>query len=322
MPDRNGVIDTLDEPVAAARTSEPRFVALVNARAGEVLQRGEAAFADSIVAGFRKSAIDCEVRFVPPKHLPSAIESALDKEPDALLVAGGDGTVNLVLQQLIAAEVPVGLLPLGTLNLLARDIGLEGTLDDVVAQLSQVQAEFVDLGEVNGRLFHSNAGLGFFARMAREREDARHLVPSSKRLGFAIAALRSVWFHSSIAIELSADGVTKTYEADALLVTNNHFEGKDWRREALNTGKLEVHMLKAAGMMARVRAAIAVYRGTWRDLPHLQSFTTDAVTVRRHGRSRSTIALDGEIHRVSNPIRFRSKPGAIELISGRPGVQS
>lgn len=316
------VIEPSDASVSRTGAGHLQFVALVNARAGEVLQRGEAAFADSIAAGFRKSGIDCEVRFVAPKKLPSAIEAALDEEPDALLVAGGDGTVNLLLPQLIASDVPVGLLPLGTLNLLARDIGLEGNLDDIVSHLSRLHARFVDLGEVNGRLFHSNAGLGFFARMAREREDARHLVPSSKTLGFMLAAMRAIWFHRPISIEVTVNGVAQTHEADALLVTNNHFEGSPWHRDRLDTGMLEVHMLKAAGRTQRIRAALAVYRGTWRDLPHLQSFTTDAVTVRRRGRSRSTIALDGEIYRVSNPIRFRSKPAAIELIGGRRETQS
>jgi diacylglycerol kinase family enzyme len=293
-----------------------RFIALVNARAGEVLQSGREAFAEAIVKGFEPCGVVCDVRFVSPRRLARAVGTAIAEKPDALLVAGGDGTINRLLDDLQKADIPVGLLPLGTLNLLARDVGLEGGLAAILPRLAQLDVRHIDLASVNEHLFHSNAGLGFFARMAREREEARHRIPSSKKLGFVLAALRSIWLHRPVTIDITVDGVVETYEADALLVTNNHFDGSEWRRGALDAGMLELHMLQAAGFVARLRAAAAVYRGTWRALPHLRSVTASSVTVRRRGRSRSTIALDGEIYRVGNPIRFSSKPAALELITG------
>ncbi len=291
------------------------FIAVVNARAGEVLQSGQSAFGEAIIRTFDKIGVSCDVRFVKPRKLGEAVDAAIRSAPDALLVAGGDGTVNRLLPHLAAARIPVGLLPLGTLNLLARDIGLEGKLDDILVQLSRTQTRTVDLGEVNGHLFHSNAGLGFFARMAREREGARQFIPFSKMLGFLLAAVRSVWLHRPITVDLTVDGVVQTCVTDALLVTNNHFHGSEWRRDRLDTGTLEVHMLQSAGFWARARAAIAVYRGTWRALPHLTSLTVSSLTVRRRGRSRSTLALDGEVYTVRNPIRFQSKPAALKLIT-------
>ena len=313
-------IQVMTSPAASPREAgdRPNFIAVVNARAGEVLQSGQSAFGDAIVQAFDKIGVSCDVRFVKPRNLAQAVDEAVRSGPDALLVAGGDGTVSRLLPHLAAAGIPVGLLPLGTLNLLARDIGLEGPLEDMLAQLARVQPAMVDLGEVNGNLFHSNAGLGFFARMAREREGARQAIPFSKMLGFTLAAVRSVWLHRPITIDLTVDGVIQTCVADALLVTNNHFHGSEWRRDRLDTGTLEVHMLQAAGFWARARAAIAVYRGTWRALPHLTSMTVTTLTVRRRGRSRSTMALDGEVYRMRNPIRFQSKPAALELIAGTP----
>jgi diacylglycerol kinase family enzyme len=296
------------------RSPPRRFIALVNSRAGEVLQRGEKAFAMAIVDGFRPFGVSCEVRFQSPRKLPKALELALASRADAVIVAGGDGTVNHLLPALARAAVPVGLLPLGTLNLLARDVGLTGSLTDMLEQLARLNMRQVDLGEVNGHFFHSNAGLGFFARMAHARENARRLVPFSKMLGFGIAVVRSLWGHRPISIDLVVGDHRETHVADALLVTNNHFEGADWRRERLDAGLLEVHMLRATGIWGRLQAAIAVYRGNWRDLPHLQSRASTGVTVHRRGRARSTIALDGEIYRVRNPISFQCRPGALALI--------
>ncbi len=312
-------IRVLDGPSSGmAQEVRRTFIAVVNARAGEVLQSGEAKFRDLIVGAFDKVGVDCEVRLVKPRKLDAAVRKAVESKPDALLVAGGDGTVSRLLPHLVAARMPVGLLPLGTLNLLARDIAIEGSLEDMIAHLARLKRVMVDLGDVNGHFFHSNAGLGFFARMAWEREGSRKSMPFSKMTGFTTAALRSIWRHRPITIDLTLDGVVTTCVADALLVTNNRFHGSEWRRDSLETGQLEVHLLQAAGMAARIRAAIAVYRGTWRDLPHLTSMSASALTVRRIGRSGSTVALDGEIHNVKNPMRFRSIPAALELIKGAP----
>jgi diacylglycerol kinase family enzyme len=293
-----------------------RFIALVNARAGEVLQRGQEAFASAITEGFSALGVECDVRFVSPRKLAGAMASALAAKPDAVLIAGGDGTVNHLLEHLTGADAPIGLLPLGTLNLLARDIGLTGALADMLPALARMQVRRVDLGEVNGNLFHSNAGLGFYVRMAKAREHARHMVPFSKILGLMIASLRSVWAHRPITVDILVDGHVETHLADAVLVTNQHFDGADWRRDRLDTGLLEIHMLRATGLWGRLRAGISVYRGTWRSLPHLQSRSASSITVRRHGRARSTITLDGEVYRVRNPMHFRSRPGALGLICG------
>jgi diacylglycerol kinase family enzyme len=298
----------------AAARPKPRFIALVNARAGEVLQRGQEAFGAAITDGFRALGVDCEVRFVPPRRMAGALRRADAGKPDAVLIAGGDGTVNHLLEHLTEVDAPIGLLPLGTLNLLARDLGLSGPIADILPQLARLSLRRVDLGEVNGELFHSNAGLGFYVRMARAREHARRTLPFSKILGLAVASFRSVWAHRPVAVDITVDGQVETHLADAVLVTNHHFEGADWRRARLDTGLLEIHMLRATGLLGRLRAGIAVYRGTWRSLPHLESRSASSITVRRHGRSRSTITLDGEVYRVRNPMHFRSRTGALRLV--------
>jgi diacylglycerol kinase family enzyme len=303
------------EKQASQAPARRRFIALVNSRAGEVLQRGEESFASAITDGFAPLGVDCEVRFVSPRRMAGALKTAEAERPDAVLVAGGDGTVNHLLGPMAAAAVPIGLLPLGTLNLFARDLGLSGAIPDMLPHLARLGIRRVDLGDVNGNLFHSNAGLGFYVRMARAREHARHLVPFSKILGHTIASFRSLWGHRPIAIDITVDGHRETHLADAVLVTNQHFDGADWRRERLDTGLLEIHMLQATGLWGRLKAGLAVYRGTWRSLPHLTSRSASSITVRRHGRLRSTITLDGEVYRVRNPIHFESRPGALRLIA-------
>lgn len=295
------------------------IVVVVNARAGEVLQRGEAAFTRDIAELFRTHGIEADIRPVMPQMLDRAVGDAVRERPGAVLVAGGDGTVSRLLPKLAVSGVPVGILPLGTLNMLARDLGFTGEVEEDINRLVTAQPVRIDLGEINGMLFHTNAGLGYFGAMARAREEARRIVPFSKRLGYGIAALRTLLGSRPVAVELELDGVPVLEHADAVLITNNRFVEQPWRRETIDAGMLEVHMLRAGGVVPRLQAALAVLRGTWRELPNLRSLCAKEIVIRRAGRGPSTVSIDGELHRMSNPIRIVSRPGALNVLrAGTP----
>lgn len=305
----------LEEPAATSGgIMRGGVIVVVNARAGEVLQRGEDAFRRDIEEGFRTHGIDADVRTVAPQALDRAVGDAVRQRPGAVVVAGGDGTVSRLLPKLAVSGVPIGILPLGTLNMLARDLGFAGKAAEDIGRLVSAQPVTIDLAEINGMLFHTNAGLGFFGAMARAREDARRIVPFSKRLGYGIAAVRTLLGSRPVAVELELDGVPLLEHADAVLITNNCFVEKPWRREVLDAGMLEVHMLRANGVVSRLQAAIAVLRGTWRDLPNLRSLCAREIIVRRKGRRHSTVSIDGELHRMTNPIRLVARPKALNVL--------
>lgn len=293
------------------------IVVVVNARAGEVLQRGAEAFTRDIAERFGTLGIRADVRSVPPGSLDRAVGDAVRQRPGAVIVAGGDGTVSRLLPKLAVSGVPVGILPLGTLNLLAADLGFTGRVEEDVPSLADAEPVTIDLGVCDGTLFHSNAGLGYFGAMARAREDARRIAPFSKRLGYGMAALRTLLASRPVTVELEIDGVPVLEHADAVLVTNNRFLAQTRQRETIAEGLLEVHMLRAGGIVSRLQAALAVLRGTWRDLPNLRSLCAREIVVRRPGRRQSTVSIDGELRRVSNPIHLASRPGALRVLRAR-----
>ncbi len=301
------------------KVSDPKVIVVVNRRAGEVLQAGEERFRSEIMAGFSRAGLSADVRLVNPRQLNEAIGEAARATPAALIVAGGDGTLNRLLPHLVDVDLPIGVIPLGTWNLLARDLGLAGTPQEVIERLARLEVGRVDLAAVNGNLFHTNAGLGFLAMMAREREQARRRFPWSKAFSFAVAAFRTFIFHRPVTVLVELDGKPVEFQAAGVLVTNNRFSGTPWHRERLDEGLLEIHMLQAGGMFARLRALRAALNGTWRDLPDLKSIVAQKLTLRRRGRFRSTIALDGEVYRVSNPVAFESRPTALTLIGAARG---
>ena len=160
---------------------------------------------------------------------------------------------------------------MGTMNLLGRDLGLVGDLELDVRALHTGHLRVVDMATLNGVPFHSASGLGFAVIVAHERERARRRIPFSLVLATIVAAVRALIRTRPIEVEVEVDGRRVQLVADAVLVTNNVFEGSPWRRPRLDEGILEVHLLAAPGFVARTRAALAVMTGEWRALRHLTS---------------------------------------------------
>jgi diacylglycerol kinase family enzyme len=294
-----------------------RYTIVVNARAGTVLEAGTDAFAARLEAAFANHGCSADVRMVPPREIDDALSLAIEDKDALPVLAGGDGTINGALPVLIQADRPIGILPMGTVNVLGRDLGLFGTLEQQVAALCRGEPVEMDVGRVNDRLFHSLSGMGFFSLMAREREYARRRFPFSRAVAFGIAATRSILFTRPVMLDITVGDDHRIVEADAVLVTVNCFEGADWRRPRLDGGLFEVHVLNAGGLYSRGKAALSVVSGHWRDSHNLTSFTGDAVTLIRRDKRRGHITFDGEVERKAGPLSYGLLPKALRVIAAR-----
>ncbi|MCV9937549.1 diacylglycerol kinase family protein [Boseaceae bacterium BT-24-1] len=294
------------------------FRVIANARAGTVLEAGADTFAQRIEAAFEAAGCRAEVELVPPRQLLERLRTAVADEATIPVIAGGDGTINGALPVLVGCKRPVGVLPLGTVNVLGRDLGLIGTVEQQIAALCQGEPVSMDLGSVDGHLFHSISGMGFFSLMARQREYARRQFPFSRLIAFLFAATRSILFTRPIRIEMEIAGERRLVEADAVLVTVNQFDGAEWRRNRLDGGEFEIHILDTGGPLSRAKAAFSMLTGGWRNSRHLISLTGTAVTLTRRDKRRGHVTFDGEVERRASPFAYRLLPGALQVIAARP----
>lgn len=310
----------LSDPLPELETeAQPRcFRVIANARAGTVLEAGADNFARRIAAAFEAAGCRAEVELVPPRRLQERLRAAVADEAVTTVIAGGDGSINGALPVLVGCKRPVAVLPLGTVNVLGRDLGLSGTVEQQIAALCQGEPVSVDLGSVNGRLFHSISGMGFFSLMARQREYARRRFPFSRLVAFLFAATRSILFTHAIRIEMEIAGERRQVEADAVLVTVNQFDGSEWRRSRLDGGEFEVHILDTGGLLSRTKAAFSMLTGGWRNSHNLISLTGTAVTITRRDKRRGHVTFDGEVERCASPFAYRLLPGALRVIAARP----
>jgi diacylglycerol kinase family enzyme len=310
----------LEMSIEQALQKPKHAIVLLNAQAGQVLQKGVRVYKTELTSYFEKVGFTADIRAIKAKKLEKALQEALAEEPDLVVVSGGDGTISRLLPTLLKSEKPIAILPLGTLNLLARDLGLTGTPQTDVPYLCKGEECVVDIGRVNGIPFHSSVGLGFVGTMADEREQARKRFPFSKIVSFFWAAWRTLRYARSMTVELEVGGHAVTLEADAVIVTNNAFVPTPllsttlWQRPVLDGGYLEVHVLRTKGFLGRLKASLAAARGTWRDLPSLTSFTAKTVTLQQRDHHKSTVAVDGELYRLANPLVCTIDPKALRFL--------
>lgn len=302
-----------------------RCLVLLNPRSGTLKdlkeQAGQTDPAEKIAALFAAAGKEVDVRMVPPRDLSTALEEVgRDETHDEIIVGGGDGSLSRSLGRLLATKKIFGVLPFGTMNLLANDLGVPREMDEAIAALSRAEPKRIDLASINGRPFHSISGLGFFAQMARARENARGLKGLGRYAGFAYAALRAFFRSGRSRYQLVVDGAAVKVEATAVLVTNNAFADDAWKRPSLHEGVIEVIVAHSGGWRQRFSLGIDVVTGGWRTNPLIETFRAKSVVVEKTRRTRVWVATDGELTRERCPVLYEAMPGAALMLSPREDV--
>lgn len=246
---------------------------VMNAKAGSLLTAEDDGGA-ALAGLFAKEGM--QARFIgnDAGTLPERIAAALAEAPDAVVVAGGDGTVACAAQMMHGkTDIPLGILPFGTANLLAKDLRLPiGDSAAAIATLGRGKVQEIDVAEVNGHLFLCAAMLGLSTRLGRHRESARGATFEFLRR-MPLAALRNVLRPRKLRGELSVAGETIRIRASAATITVNPMEeatGLRFAREKLDGGTLVFYEVRASGVAGWARFLGRVVTGRWRRDPGLR----------------------------------------------------
>jgi diacylglycerol kinase family enzyme len=288
---------------------------LLNAQAGTLIDAGTEDIVRQINETLKPRCESLEVCLLQPRALPEAIRKAVLGPHDTVIVGGGDGTANAAAAAFTSTDKVLGVLPFGTMNLLAGDLGMPSDPHAAVAALSDVAPRRIDLAEINGRPFHTLSGLGFFSQMARAREEVRGH-PVGRLASVLVAGFRALTRTTSFTIDVLLDGRRERVRAFAVLVTNNRLAA-DWRRARLDEGVLELHLVEDRGTLTKLRASAALLTGAWRTEQHIRSIVTSDLTITRR-RRHSWASTDGELARERMPLRYRALPGALTVLSKSP----
>jgi YegS/Rv2252/BmrU family lipid kinase len=294
-------------------------IAVILNRAGGTLKALDAdEVAGSVERGLKDAGHSVASHVADPGAVTGHLERCLSEGSfDAVIVGGGDGTVSAAAATLAGSDVALGVLPLGTLNLFARSLGIPIDLDQAVVALATGDVRSVDLGDVNGRKFVNHVSQGLHPRVIRLREVSGYSSRMGKLWADFRALLRVVSRPRPLDIVASANGDQIRRRVSMAVVANNPFgqgPGHLPHSDDPAAGTLALYLSGSLTRKELLQMSGAAMLGQWHDNPLLEMVTAKEIEMRSRTR-RVVTSVDGEIVRMSQPMVFRSLAGGLKVLA-------
>lgn len=304
----------MSETPSPLQPGEPRrrLAVFANAAAGRA-----GGSLDTALAVFERCGVEYHCHWPVNGEALRAGITAVAATVDAVVVAGGDGTVNAALAALAGGDTPLAVLPLGTANDLARTLGIPFDPAGAAAVAVDGPVHRIDLGRVNGRYFCNVAHIGLGVRARSDGLGERHK-RRWRALSYPVSLLRMAGRLRSFRLEVGVDGRVEYLRSLHFTVGNGRYYGGGVPVQAeagIDDGLLDAYSVPPQGRLGLIRAAWDVWRGgvagspVWRSQAHVLTVRT-----RRHRR----ILADGEII-ARTPATFEVCPRELAVVIGPAG---
>ena len=247
--------------------------------------------------------------------ISALVAGVLGEHRHPIVAGGGDGTVNAVAGQLAGTDTPLGVLPMGTLNHFAKDAGIPLNLQAAVRNLFTGQVTKIDIGEVNGRVFVNNSGVGFYPHFVRQREEQERR-GYVKQVAFLLALRSIVRRYFRLRIKLHMDQAEALeHVTPFLFVGNNRYRTSGSQigtRPTLNSGRLWVCTAPSSGRRSVISVAMRTLAGRATD-QELNAFETEELWV-EPGTARVNVSTDGEVSIMDAPLHYKIRPHSLDVV--------
>jgi diacylglycerol kinase family enzyme len=296
---------------------------VINAKAGTLDRATCQQRADEILAACGQRGIDAQAHLCDGARLTQTARAlAMRGDLDAIVAAGGDGTVSAVAAGVVAsgAGVALGVIPLGTLNHFAKDVGIR----DVESALDAIQAgatRQVDVGQVNGRVFINNSSIGLYPELVVQRDVQQHATGAGKWRAMLRAAWRILVRFPLVHVAIALAGRVSSAKTPMVFVGNNEYEVSVRSlgvRKRLDAGALTVYTVRATSRLRMLWVVVKelLHRG---DPPEIEVHAVERVDIVARKRTLE-VALDGEVVRMKPPLTFRSIPHALRVFAPQEAI--
>lgn len=310
------MVEPRRDDAAGPRTAR-RLGVVVNSGGGTARRLGADELRQRLATAFGAAGAKAEIVLAPGAELPAELTTMRDRaragELDGVVVGGGDGSVNAAAGLLAGSGVPLGVLPLGTLNHFAKDVGMPDGFEEAAAVIATAGRRAVDVAEVNGLVFVNNSLLGAYPYMVADRERRRAAYGLGKWPAMTLAFLRMLARFPRRRLILSFEGGQLPVRTPSLMVGVNEYDPGGIavrRRHGLDRGRL---WLLVARHDRPLGFAWFAFRTVFFGLDQARDFDVmelEALEVRARA-SRLPVATDGELNRLRTPLRYRIRPGEL-----------
>lgn len=234
---------------------------------------------------------------------------------EVIVAGGGDGTVNAVAAEVITGNKILGVLPFGTLNHFARDLGIPFDLEAAASTIVAGHTTQVDVGEVNNQIFLNNSSLGLYPMIVRER-NKRQRLGSGKWPAFTWATIQALRRYPFLDVQLRIHGELLDRTTPFVFIGNNEYAMEGFNiglRERLDKRVLSIYITHGTSRVKLVTLALRAVFGRLRYDKDFLALRSNEVKIQtRHKRLR--VAFDGEITVMEPPLLYKVRPQALRVI--------
>ena len=290
-------------------------VILINRSGGTA--KGDPEIGAKVEAAMRAAGIAGEVELLDGAGVAKRAKEAVAGGATLVIAGGGDGSISAAAGAIARSETVLGILPLGTLNHLARDLGIPFDLDQAATIIGEGHERRIDVAELNGRVFVNNSALGLYPLMVVDRDAQAKRLGRSKKVAMAVAAVRTIVRFRHSRVTICADGDRLPIETPLLFIGNNDYDvalPTAGKRETLDSGQLCVLALRKKGRWGLFAAAVRALLGRTRDDDMIRLDAVEELRVESH-RSHLTVSIDGETEQLPSPLTYKIRKGALRVMA-------
>jgi diacylglycerol kinase family enzyme len=265
-----------------------------------------------------------------PSKLASVAKRAVDaaaKSGGAVVAAGGDGTINSVVQAVLPTRRPFGIIPLGTFNYSSRAHGIPLDTTEATRSLLTSVIKPVQVGLVNDRAFLVNASLGLYPELLQDREEYKSQYGRHRTVAMWSGLMTLLREHRQLSVEIEHDQGRERMRTPSIFIGNNALQLEQIgleEAEAVKRWRLAAVIVQPVSTSELIGLAFRGMLGRLGEDDRVSNFSFQSMTVRllsRVSRRGIKVAVDGEIFWCVPPITFRVAPQPLMLMAPAPANQ-
>lgn len=294
-----------------------KVIVILNEGSGDSGKDAETDLVKEIRAAFDQAGLDAKLVNAEGPNLIKETKTALAARPDAIVAAGGDGTVSAVASVLAGTDMPMGVLPLGTLNHFAKDLTIPLEIADAVQVIRQQQTLAVDIGRLNAHTFVNNSSLGVYPWVVKKREEDASDSHLGKNMSMLWACVHCMYQFPLSRVYLTVDDARK-YEIKTpfIFIGNNEYHVNPsgfGDRHELNAGTLCVYTVRHDGRLGLLRLLCRILLGKLHEEGTFERHLASKFQIDSE-ESELSVAMDGEVMDVKTPLLYTTAPGDLKVI--------
>ena len=255
---------------------------------------------------------DYTIQYTHPKvHAAVLAEAAVHDSFEIIVMAGGDGSINEVANVIKDTNMVLGIVPVGSGNGLARHLGYTMNAKKTILAINKLQISKIDICSYDGRIFCSNAGLGFDALVIR-LFDTSH---NRGLFGYAFSVLKGLFMFPGIQYDMHVNGQSFSGKAFLISACNSNQLGYNVTLApyaSLQDGMMDLWILDKFPRWKAPFLFLRVLRKTHFKSPYFKNYITEQVKI--NTKERQYFQVDGEARNPVNYLNIQVLPGALQVI--------